>query len=132
MYEKPSKCFFGRKDVEYLGHIVSHEGVKVDPKKIKSMMEWPISKNLKNIQGFLGLAGYYRKFVCNYGRIIAPLTSLLKKDAFSWTPEATQSFQQLKEAMGKALVLATPNFTIFYLFIVECDALGNGIGALLM
>jgi hypothetical protein len=62
IYAKPSKFFFGVKEVEYLGHIVSHEGVKVDPKNIKSMMDWPIPKTLKNLRGFLGLKGYYRKF----------------------------------------------------------------------
>ena len=103
---------------------------KVEPKKIKSMMDWSIPKTLNNLRGFLGLIGYYHKFVCNYGRITCPLTTLLKKDAFSWTPEETQSFQQLKEAMCKALVLVTPEFT--KTFIVECDASGNGIGVVLM
>ena len=97
IYAKPSKCFFGVKEVEYLGHIVSHEGVKVDPNKIKAMMDWPLPKSLNNIRGFLGLTGYYHKFVENYGRITTPLIALTKKDAFSWTLEATQAFKQLKE-----------------------------------
>jgi hypothetical protein len=79
-----------------LGHIVSHEGFKVDHNNIKAMMDWTIPKTLKNIRGFLGLIGYYRKFVRNYGRIAEPLTALTKKDEFSWTPEASKSFEQLK------------------------------------
>jgi hypothetical protein len=63
LYLKPSKCFFGVKEVEYLGHIVSHEGVKVDLNKIKAMMDWSIPKTLKNLRGFLGLIGYYHNFV---------------------------------------------------------------------
>ena len=76
------------------------------------------------------MAGYYCKFVQNYGRIAGPLTSLLKKYAFSWNSEASQAFQKLKEAMCKDLVLVTPNFT--KTFIVECDYLGNGIVVVLM
>ena len=90
------------------------------------MIDWPIPKTLKNLRGFLVLIGYYRKFVWNYGRIEAPLTSLLKKDTFSWTPKEAKSFQQLKEAICKAHVLETPYFK--KTFIVECDASGNGIG----
>jgi hypothetical protein len=78
----------------------------------------------------LGLTSYSHKFVQNYGRITGPLTTLTKKDAFSWTPEATKDFEQLEEVMCKAPVLTTPDFT--KTFIVECDASGNGIGAILM
>eukprot|EP00253_Pinus_taeda_P001957 PITA_01957 len=106
------------------------QGVKVDPRKIKAIKEWKIPTSIKNLQEFLGLTGYYRKFVKNYGRIVAPLTKLLKKDAFSWTPEAMKAFEYLKEAMCQASVLATLNFT--KTFIVECDALGNGNGVVLM
>jgi hypothetical protein len=96
------------KEVEYLGHIVSHEGVKADLNKINAMMNWTIPKTLKNLRGFLGLTGYCCKFVWNYGRIETPLTTLTKKDAFSWTLEATQDFEQLKEVMCKAPLLTTP------------------------
>ena len=89
-----------------------------------------IPRTLKNIRGFLVLTGYYHKFAYNYGRITTPLTTLNKKDAFSWTPEATQAFEQLKEAMCKSPVLTTPNFT--KTFDVECDASGSGIGVVLM
>lgn len=116
--------------MEYLGHIVSHEGVKVDTRKIKAITEWKIPTSIKHLRGFLGLTGYYHKFFMNYGRIEVPLTILLKKDAFSWTQEATKAFEHIKEAMCQALVLSRPDFT--KKFIVECDASGNGIGVDLM
>lgn len=113
-----------------MDHIVSHEGVKENPNKIKAIKEWSISTTLRHLLGFLGLTGYYRKFVKNYGRIVAPLTTLLKKGAFSWTSEATKDFEDLTEAMCRSLVLATPNFTKY--FIVKCDALGNAISVVLL
>ena len=94
-----------------MGHIVSHEGVQVDPNKIKAIKEWSIPTTLRHLQEFLGLIGFYYKFVKNYGRIEAPLMTLLKKDAFSWTLEAMKAFEDLKQVMCIALVLATPYFT---------------------
>jgi hypothetical protein len=118
------------KEVEYLSHIVSHEGVKVDRNKIKAMMDSTIPKTLKNLRGFLGLTGYYCKFVWHYGRIASPLIALTKKDAFSWTQEETKYFEQLKEVMCKAPILITPDFT--KTFIVEYHASRNEIGVFLM
>ena len=115
--------------MEYPGDIVSHEGVKVDPSKNKTIKEWKIPTSIKHLLGFLGLTRYYLKFVKNYGRIAAPLTTLLKKDEFSWTPEATKTFEHLKETMCQVLVLATPDFT--ETFILECDASRNGISVIL-
>jgi len=114
----------------YLGHIVSHEGVKVNPNKIKAIKEWKVPTTINHIRGFLRLKGYYSKFVKDYGRITTPLTSSLTKYAFYWTPKVTKAFEHLKEAMCKVLVLATPDFT--KTFIMGCDALGNGIGVILM
>jgi hypothetical protein len=71
----------------------------VDPKKIEAMQDWPHPKTLKILHGFLGLTGYYRKFVKDYGKIVAPLTALLKKNSFTWTPTTSQAFQTLKMAM---------------------------------
>jgi hypothetical protein len=94
------------------------------------MMDWSIPKTLKNLRAFLGLIGYYHKFVQNYGRIESPLKALTKEDEFSWILEETKAFEQLKEVMCKAPVLTTPNFA--KTFIVECDASRNGIGVVLM
>ena len=113
-----------------MGHIVSHECVKVEHNKIKAIKELKVPTTIKQLQGFLGLTGYYRKCIKNYGGIETHLTTLLKKDAFSWTPEATKAFEHLKEEICLAPVFPTPDFTKN--FILECDALGNGIGANLM
>jgi hypothetical protein len=82
-----------------LGHLVGKDGIRVDPKKIEAMQEWSHPKTLKSLRGFLCLTGYYLKFVKNYGKIAAPLTTLLKKNSFTWTPFVAQAFQALKMAM---------------------------------
>jgi hypothetical protein len=102
----------------------------VDPKKIEAMQDWPHPKTLKRLHGFMGLTGYYCKFVQNYGKIATPLTDLLKKKSFTWTLAIAQDFQTLKMAMCTTPVLSLPNFT--KTFVLECDASGKGIGVVLM
>ncbi|XP_042962448.1 uncharacterized protein LOC122296713 [Carya illinoinensis] len=126
---KATKCAFMEKELEYLGHFISGDGVKVDHRKIEAMVDWPLPKDISALRGFLGLTGYYRRFVKGYGLIAKPLTTMLKKDSFEWTTEAREDFEELKRAMTKTPVLALPNFETP--FEVYTDASGEGIEAVL-
>lgn len=121
--------FIGQSKVEYLGRIISEQGVFADPTKIDAMFNWPEPATIKALRGFLGLIGYYIRFIKNYGEISIPLTKLLQKDQFNWGHEVAHSFQQLKQAIASTPVLALPNFS--QPFIVETDASFKGIGVVL-
>lgn len=129
LYANKSKCMFAYMEVEYLGRLISGEGVKAGPKKTAAMQQWSTPTDVKALKEFLGLTGYYRKFVQGYGQIVAPLIALLKKDSFSWSEEAEHSFVQLKLAVFNPSVLALPDFN--KPFTIECDASSQGLGVVL-
>ncbi len=127
---KLKKCSFVKDSVPYLGHIVSANGLATDPAKIAAMMKFPAPKNVKQLQTFLGLTNYYRRFVPNFAQLAHPLTELTKKDAeFTWDEQQEKSFQSLKDRLVSSPVLAFPDFT--KPFIVCTDACDYGIGAVL-
>lgn len=130
LYLKASKCSFAQDTLEYLGHIISGAGVSIDNSKTEAMLQWPRPTNVIELRGFLGLTGYYRHFVKNYGTLAKPLTQLLKKKQFHWSDTAEAAFLNLKTAMTNTPVLAMPNFA--EPFTIETDACDDGIGAVLM
>ncbi|WMV59378.1 hypothetical protein MTR67_052763 [Solanum verrucosum] len=105
LFAKESKCVFAAKKVEYLGHYISVDGVATDPKKVEAVQSWPEPTNLKQLRDFLGLAGYYRRFIKGYGVISKPLTDLLKKDNFNWSSKATDAFESLKRVLRQLIPL---------------------------
>jgi hypothetical protein len=127
---KLSKCSFAQKALSYLGHVISEQGVVTDPSKVDIIQNWPCPQSVKDVRSFLGIAGYYRKFVPNFCTISRPLTNLLKKGSiFVWTHEQEVAFSVLKSALVSAPVLAIPDLT--KPFVVETDASDIGIGAVL-
>ncbi|KAJ7957493.1 Ty3/gypsy retrotransposon protein [Quillaja saponaria] len=128
-YAKSSKCLFAKSQINFLGHVISENGVQVEKEKVATVQAWPIPTNVKKLRGFLGLTYYYRRFVKNYGLIAHPLTNLTKKNAFQWTPAANEAFSRLKEALTTVPVLRLPDFS--QEFTVESDASSEGVGAIL-
>jgi len=129
LFAKLSKCSFGQTQIDYLGHVVSRDGVKVDETKIQAIKQWPVPTSIKQLRAFLGLASYYRKFIRNFAMLADPLTDLLKKDVFHWSTKSQQAFDSLKTTLTYAPVSALPNFA--KPFVLETDASGTGIGAIL-
>lgn len=127
---QPEKCEFLRKEVMYLGHIISENGISPDPSKLTAIKDYPTPKRIKDIQSFKGLAGYYRKFIKNFSKIAKSLTKLTKKtEQFVWTAEQQNAFDNLKEKLMTAPVLKYPDFSEE--FIVTTDASDYAIGAVL-
>ena len=109
LYAKFSKCEFWLDQVEFLGHVISKDGISVDPAKVQAVLEWQSPKNVREVRGFLGMAGYYRRFIEGFSRIAGPMTKLLRKNApFEWTDKCEASFQELKTRLTSAPILAVP------------------------
>lgn len=130
LYAKRSKCEFARKKVEFLGHVVSAAGLETAEDKIAKIKDWPEPKNVSEVRSFLGLTGYYRRFVKEYARIAGPLTELTRKEvAYEWTQERQAAFDELKRRLVSAPVLLVPDVT--KPFRVVTDASDFAVGAIL-
>jgi hypothetical protein len=131
LYGKFNKCTFWLKEVPFLGHIISVEGIAVDPSKVQEVLDSKSPKSATQIRSFLGVAGYYRWFIPNFSKIAKPMTQLLEKDAkFKWGLQCEEVFLTLKKLITTAPVLAQPD--IKKSFDVYCDASDTGIGGVLM
>ncbi|WVZ94173.1 hypothetical protein U9M48_040099 [Paspalum notatum var. saurae] len=131
LYAKFSKCAFWLKEVAFLGHILSAKGVAVDPSKVEDVLNWKQLQTVTEIRSFLGLAGYYRRFIKDFSKIAKHMTALTQKNAkFAWSPKCEEAFGTLKKLLTSAPVLAQPNIT--KPFDVYCDASGSGLGCVLM
>jgi hypothetical protein len=131
LYAKFSKCVFWLEEIQFLGHVLSANEIVVDPSKVNDILEWKPSTTVDQVRSFLRLAGYYRKFIPDFSKLVKPITSLLKNDTkFNWSSRCNEAFEQLKVLLTTAPVLAQPN--IEKPFDVYCDASGSGLGCVLM
>ncbi|KAK4265116.1 hypothetical protein QN277_026209 [Acacia crassicarpa] len=130
LFAKHTKCIFAATQVDYLGHLISAQGVQADPHKLEAISSWPEPSSLRELRGFFGLTGYYRRFIRHFGSLSKPLIGLLRKnEKFIWTPAAAKAFQTLKNVIVSPPVLALPKFNDP--FVIETDASGSGLGAVL-
>ncbi|KAK2443611.1 hypothetical protein QL285_014700 [Trifolium repens] len=131
LYAKFSKCEFWLSEVKFLGHVISQGGVSVDPSKVEAVLNWERPRSVTEVRSFLGLAGYYRRFILGFSEIALPLTRLTRKGAdFDWDATCDWSFKTLKEKLTTAPVLVIPDPTRKY--VVYCDASNKGLGCVLM
>jgi len=131
LYAKFRKCEFWLKKVHFLGHVLSEEGISVDPAKVQEVLDWKVPTSVHEVRSFLGLARYYCRFILEFSKISKPMTRLLQKDEkFVWMPECEEAFYKLRTLLTSAPVLAQPD--IEKPFDVFCDASGVGLGCVLM
>ena len=131
LYAKMSKCDFWLHEVSFLGHVISRNGIAVDPSKVDAVLQWEAPKSVTEIRSFLGLAGYYRRFIEGFSKLALPLTQLTRKgEAFVWDTQCENSFQELKKRLTTTPVLILPNPN--KPFVVYCDASSRGLGGVLM
>jgi hypothetical protein len=131
LYAKFSKCAFWLEEIQFLGDVLTSQGIAVDPSKVKDILEWKPPTTLHQVRSFLALAGYYRRFIPDFSKIVKPITDLLKNDTkFDWSSKCDEAFKQLKVLLTTTPVLAQPN--IEKPFDVYCDASGSGLGCVLM
>ena len=130
LHLKASKCSFFKSEIKYLGYLVTASGIMPDPTKVEAIKNIEAPKNVDELRSFLGLTGYYRKFVKNYARVTAPLTQLTWiNEPYTWTPEHQTLFNELKQILTSAPILMHPDFN--YPFIIQTDACDRGLGAVL-
>jgi hypothetical protein len=131
LYAKFSKCEFWLKEVSFLGHIITNGGIAVDPSKVSDVLKWEDPRTVSEIRSFLGLAGYYRRFIEGFYKIVKRLTTLLEKDReLMWTGACQSSFEELKKRLTTAPVLVMPDLQKS--FDIYCDASRQGLGCVLM
>ncbi|GKE67327.1 putative reverse transcriptase domain-containing protein [Tanacetum coccineum] len=131
LYAKLSKCEFWLQEVHFLGHVVNHSGIHVDPGKIEAVKNWKPHTTSSEIQSFLGLTSYYRRFITIFSKIAKPLTSLTQKNQkYVWDVEQEEAFQTLKNNLCDAPILSLPDRVKD--FVVYCDASNQGLGCVLM
>ena len=136
LYAKLSKCHWVQEQVEYLGHVVSADGVRMDPRKVAAVRDWPVPSGVQELRKFLGLTNYFRKFVARYSIVAAPLTSLTRQNAFlsaaAWTPACQLAFDELKRAVAEDIVLSFPDYSAPFRVELLTDASLHGSGAVLL
>ena len=126
----PEKCHFCNKEIQFLGHVINEKGVKPDPAKIEKIVNMTSPRNVKQLRTVLGLFSYYRRFVKNFSKLVAPMNELLKRDhEYEWELQHQQIFEDIKEMMMTVPILSYPNFN--KPFILSTDASTNGLGAVL-